>query len=36
MVALPQLAAAILFYPIVSRLVAGLDRFRLLRTRKIG
>jgi rod shape-determining protein MreD len=36
MVALPQLAAAILFYPIASRLVAGLDRFRLLRTRKIG
>jgi rod shape-determining protein MreD len=36
LVALPQIAAAMLFYPFVSRIIAVLDHFRLLRTRKIG
>ncbi len=32
---LPQVAVSIMLYPAVSRLVAGLDRFRLSRSRKI-
>ncbi|MEP0191062.1 MAG: rod shape-determining protein MreD [Erythrobacter sp.] len=32
---LPQVAIAIMVYPAVSRIVAGLDRFRLSRSRKI-
>ncbi len=33
---LPQIVLAILLYPLVSRMVAWLDRFRLSRTRRIG
>lgn len=32
---LPQVAVSIMLYPAVSRMVAGLDRFRLSRSRKI-
>jgi rod shape-determining protein MreD len=34
--ALPQFITAILIYPLVARLIAGLDRFRLTRTRRLG
>jgi rod shape-determining protein MreD len=34
--ALPQLTTAILIYPLVARLIAGLDRFRLTRTRRLA
>ncbi len=34
-VALPQALLSVLLYPIVARLVSGLDRFRLARARKI-
>jgi rod shape-determining protein MreD len=33
--ALPQAVMAVLLYPIIARLVAGLDRFRLVRARTI-
>ncbi len=36
MVALPQAVLAILLYPIIARMVASLDRFRLARARKIA
>lgn len=32
----PQIALAILLYPLLARIVAGLDRFRLRRIRRIG
>ena len=32
---LPQLLLSIMLYPIISRIVAGLDRFRLSRARRI-
>jgi rod shape-determining protein MreD len=35
LVALPQVLLSILLYPILARMVAGLDRFRLARARKI-
>jgi rod shape-determining protein MreD len=35
-VALPQALLAVLLYPIVARMVASLDRFRLARARRIG
>ncbi len=35
-VSLPQALLAILLYPILARMVASLDRFRLARTRKIA
>jgi rod shape-determining protein MreD len=35
LVALPQALLAILLYPILARIVAGLDRFRLSRARRI-
>ncbi|AOL94796.1 rod shape-determining protein MreD [Porphyrobacter sp. LM 6] len=35
MVAFPQAVLAVLLYPIIARLVAGLDRFRLSRARRI-
>ena len=35
MVLLPQLAAAILIYPVAARLVALTDRFRLIPIRKV-
>ncbi|MDJ0977665.1 MAG: rod shape-determining protein MreD [Erythrobacter sp.] len=34
--ALPQIALAILLYPFLAQLIAGLDRFRLSRSRRIG
>jgi rod shape-determining protein MreD len=34
-VALPQAVLSVLLYPIVARMVAGLDRFRLARARRI-
>ncbi|WDA40602.1 rod shape-determining protein MreD [Erythrobacter sp. BLCC-B19] len=34
-VAVPQAAMAVLLYPVVARIVAGLDRFRLARARKL-
>ncbi len=34
-VALPQALLSVLLYPIIARMVAGLDRFRLARARKI-
>jgi rod shape-determining protein MreD len=34
--ALPQGLLSVLFYPIVARAVAGLDRFRLARARTIN
>jgi rod shape-determining protein MreD len=36
MVALPQVLLAVLLYPIVARMIASLDRFRLARARKIS
>lgn len=36
LVALPQALLSILLYPILARMVAGLDRFRLARARKIN
>ncbi|GAB4484962.1 MAG: hypothetical protein OHK0018_16570 [Erythrobacter tepidarius] len=36
LVALPQALLAVLLYPIVARMVAALDRFRLARARRIG
>jgi rod shape-determining protein MreD len=36
LVALPQALLAVLLYPVFARLVAGLDRFRLARIRRIG
>ncbi len=36
LVALPQAVLSILLYPILARMVAGLDRFRLARARRIG
>jgi rod shape-determining protein MreD len=36
LVALPQALLVLLFYPVLARLVAGLDRFRLARARRIG
>ncbi|MDZ4274519.1 MAG: rod shape-determining protein MreD [Erythrobacter sp.] len=36
LVALPQALLAILLYPIMARMVASLDRFRLARARKIA
>ena len=36
MAAIPQIILAVLLYPLFSRLVAWLDRFRLSRTRRIG
>lgn len=36
MVAFPQVLLAVLLYPIVARMVARLDRFRLARARKIS
>jgi rod shape-determining protein MreD len=35
MVALPQAVLSVLLYPIIARMVAGLDRFRLARARTI-
>jgi rod shape-determining protein MreD len=35
LVALPQALLSVLLYPILARMVAGLDRFRLARARKI-
>lgn len=35
MVALPQALLAVLLYPIIARMIASLDRFRLARARKI-
>ncbi len=35
-VAAPQALLAVLLYPIIARMVAGLDRFRLARARRIG
>ena len=35
-VALPQVLLSVLLYPILSRMVASLDRFRLVRARRIG
>lgn len=35
LVALPQACMAVLLYPIIARLIAGLDRFRLARARTI-
>ncbi len=35
-VALPQAVLSVLLYPIVARMVAGLDRFRLARARRIA
>jgi rod shape-determining protein MreD len=35
-VALPQALLAVLLYPIVARMAASLDRFRLARARRIG
>jgi rod shape-determining protein MreD len=35
-VALPQALLAVLLYPILARMVASLDRFRLARARRIG
>jgi rod shape-determining protein MreD len=34
--ALPQALLAVLLYPLIARMVAGLDRFRLARARRIG
>ncbi|MFN3988722.1 MAG: rod shape-determining protein MreD [Erythrobacter sp.] len=34
--AVPQLLLAILLYPLLARLIAGLDRFRLTRTRRLA
>lgn len=34
--AVPQLLLSVLLYPIISRMVAGFDRFRLSRSRRIG
>ena len=34
-VALPQALLSVMLYPIIARMVAGLDRFRLARARKI-
>ncbi|MGB3711215.1 MAG: rod shape-determining protein MreD [Erythrobacter sp.] len=34
--ALPQVLLAILLYPVITRVVSGLDRFRLSRSRRIG
>ncbi len=34
-VALPQVLLSVMLYPIIARMVAGLDRFRLARARKI-
>lgn len=36
LVALPQALLAVLLYPILARMVASLDRFRLVRARRIG
>ena len=36
MAAIPQIILAVLLYPLFSRLVAWLDRFRLSRSRRIG
>jgi rod shape-determining protein MreD len=36
MAALPQVLLSVLLYPIIARLVAGLDRFRLARARKLN
>lgn len=36
LVALPQAVLAVLLYPFLARMVAGLDRFRLARARRIG
>jgi len=36
MVALPQALLSVLLYPILARMVASLDRFRLARARRIG
>ena len=35
-VALPQILLSVLLYPIMARMVASLDRFRLARARRIG
>jgi rod shape-determining protein MreD len=32
----PQIALSVLLYPVVSRMIAGLDRFRLSRSRRVG
>ena len=34
--ALPQMALAIILYPALAQLIAGLDRFRLSRSRRVG
>jgi len=34
-VALPQLLLSLLLYPILARMIANLDRFRLARARRI-
>jgi rod shape-determining protein MreD len=36
MAAVPQVLLSVLLYPIIARLVAGLDRFRLARARKLN
>lgn len=36
MAAMPQALLSVLLYPIIARLVAGLDRFRLARARKLN
>lgn len=36
LVALPQALLSVLLYPIIARLVAGLDRYRLARARKLN
>jgi rod shape-determining protein MreD len=36
MAALPQALLAVLLYPVIARMVASLDRFRLSRARRIG
>lgn len=36
LVALPQLLLSLLLYPIIARMIANLDRFRLARARRIG
>ncbi|MEL7197076.1 MAG: rod shape-determining protein MreD [Pseudomonadota bacterium] len=34
--AVPQIIFSVLFYPVLARMVAQLDRFRLARTRRVG
>jgi len=34
-VAVPQALLSVLLYPVIARMVAGLDRFRLKRARRI-